>query len=351
MSQTAIDGGGIPGDVDHRRPIGLWLLACCAMILAMVVIGGITRLTHSGLSMVEWRPLIGALPPLSELEWQRIFDLYRQTPEYRQVNRFMSLPEFKNIFWWEYLHRLWGRLIGVVFAVQFLWFLARRRLPRGAVPKLAVMFALGGLQGLFGWFMVQSGLVDRPEVSHYRLTAHLGFAVAIYGYVLWVALGYLRGRPSGARPGLRRFAAALVALSFLTLLSGGLVAGLDAGLAYNTFPLMDGRLMPEGLFAIEPAWRNPFDNVALVQFDHRLLGRVTAASVVVFWFRVCAADVAPAARVLAHGLLAMAIMQVALGVATLLASVPIPLAVAHQAGAVVLFSLALWTRFEMRAPG
>lgn len=336
-----------------ERAVGLWLAACGAMIFLMVVIGGITRLTESGLSMVEWRPLIGVIPPMTESEWQGTFDLYRQTPEYRTFNRGMGLAEFKSIFWWEYVHRLWGRLIAVVFAVPFLWFLWRRRLPRGAAPKLVVMFVLGGLQGLMGWALVKSGLADRPEVSHYRLTAHLGFAVAILGFILWVALGYL-GRPAtadgGARPGLRRAAGGLAGLTFLTLLSGGLVAGLDAGLAYNSFPLMDGRLVPDGLMALDPAWRNPFDNPATVQFDHRVLALTTAGLVAVFWLWVQRAGAPPAARLAVHGLMAMAAVQVGLGIATLLMAVPIPLAVLHQAGAVTLFCLALWTRFELRAP-
>ena len=335
-----------------QRALGIWLLVCCGMILAMVMVGGVTRLTGSGLSMVEWRPLVGAVPPLSEAEWHRTFELYRQGPEYRTVNPGMDLAGFKRIFWWEYVHRLWGRLIAVVFAVPFLWFLVRRRIPRGATPKLLAMLLLGGLQGVLGWAMVKSGLVDRPEVSHYRLTAHLGLAVAIYGYILWVALGFLRGPASTPAPGPRTLAGALAALVFVTLLSGGLVAGLDAGLAYNTFPLMDGRLLPEGMLALAPAWRNPFDNVAMVQFEHRLLGLSTAALVAVFWFRLRLTGGPPPARLLAHAMLAMAAVQVALGVATLLHSVPVALAVPHQAGAVVLFSLALWTRFELRpAPG
>ncbi len=337
-----------------QRALGVWLLVCCAMILVMVMVGGVTRLTGSGLSMVEWRPLIGAVPPMSEAEWHRIFELYRQGPEYRTVNPGMDLADFKRIFWWEYVHRLWGRLIAVVFAAPFLWFLIRRRIPRGATPKLVAMFVLGGLQGVLGWAMVKSGLVDRPEVSHYRLTAHLGLAVALYGYILWVALGFLRGPApaSATAPGPRTLAGALTALVFVTLLSGGLVAGLDAGLAYNTFPLMDGRLLPEGMLALEPAWRNPFDNVAMAQFDHRLLGLSTAALVAAFWLRLRVTGAPPPARLLAHAMIAMAAAQVALGVATLLHSVPPALAVAHQAGAVVLFSLALWARFELRpAPG
>jgi cytochrome c oxidase assembly protein subunit 15 len=334
-----------------ERAIGVWLLVCCAMIAAMVVIGGVTRLTHSGLSMVEWRPLVGILPPLGETEWQRTFELYQATPEYQKINRGMSLAEFKGIFFWEYVHRVWGRLIGVVFAVPFLWFLVRRRIPRRLAPQLVVMFVLGGLQGLMGWYMVMSGLVDRPDVSQYRLTAHLGFAVAIFGYILWVALDLLRPRPAesepAAPPGLRHFAAALAGLVLVTLLSGGFVAGLDAGFAYNTFPLMNGRLVPEGLFAFEPLWLNLFDNVATVQFEHRVLAVLTLIAALVFWLVAWRGGLPPGARLPVHGLAAMTVVQMGLGVATLLLFVPVSLAAAHQAGALALFTLALWTCFEL----
>jgi cytochrome c oxidase assembly protein subunit 15 len=331
----------------------MWLLACCAMIAAMVVIGGVTRLTHSGLSMVEWRPLVGILPPLGEAEWQRTFELYQATPEYQKINRGMTLAEFKGIFFWEYVHRVWGRLIGVVFAVPFLWFLVRRRIPRRLAPHLVVMFVLGGLQGLMGWYMVMSGLVDRPDVSQYRLTAHLGFAVAIFGYILWVALGLLRPRPSetepAAPPGLRHFAAALAGLVLITLLSGGFVAGLDAGFAYNTFPLMDGRLVPEGLLALEPLWLNLFDNVGMVQFEHRVLAVLTLVAALVFWVVARRGGLPPGARLPVHALAATTVVQVGLGVSTLLLFVPVSLAAAHQIGAVALFTFALWARFELAA--
>ncbi len=338
-----------------QRQIAVWLLLCCAMIFAMVVLGGLTRLTNSGLSMVEWRPLGGLLPPLSTAEWEAAFEGYRRYPEYRELNYGMTLAAFKSIFWLEYVHRLWGRAIGVVFLVPFLYFLARRRIDRALAPKLAAMFVLGGLQGLLGWYMVKSGLVDEPDVSHYRLTAHLGAAFLIYGYVFWVALGLLlreRGAAGDARlGGLRRFTLMLAALVVVTVLSGALVAGLDAGFVYNTFPLMDGRLVPDGALAMEPALVNLFDNTITVQFDHRVLAVTVALLAVVAWLwsRRCA--VGGRTAVAFHALLAAALLQVALGIATLLSVVAVPLAAAHQAGALVLFTAVLWVLHELRGAG
>ncbi|MEO8135178.1 MAG: COX15/CtaA family protein, partial [Betaproteobacteria bacterium] len=228
----------------HRSPraVAVWLLACCALVFAMVVVGGVTRLTHSGLSIVEWQPIVGTLPPLNHAEWQEAFAKYRQTPEFRQVNHTMSLDEFKGIFWWEYFHRLLGRVIGIAFFVPFLWFAVRRQVDRTLSIRLAAIFVLGGLQGAMGWYMVKSGLVDDPRVSQYRLTAHLGLAFLIYAAMFRVALDVLFRRTapprSPATRHLRRAATALVALIFVMVLTGGLVAGIRAGFAYNTFPLM-----------------------------------------------------------------------------------------------------------------
>jgi cytochrome c oxidase assembly protein subunit 15 len=330
----------------NHRAIAIWLLVCCAMIFAMVVIGGITRLTESGLSMVEWRPLIGWLPPLGEAAWQEVFAKYQETPQFQKTNADMDLAGFKTIFWWEYIHRVWGRLIGVVFALPFLWFLIRGRVDRGLVPRLVFMLVLGGLQGGLGWYMVKSGLVDRPEVSQYRLAAHLGFAVVIYAYVLWVALGLLVGR--GAGNGRSAWALALSALVFVTILSGAFVAGLDAGLAYNTFPLMGGRLVPEAYLEFEPAWINVFENVAAVQFDHRVLAVVTLIATLLFWLGVRRSGIAGRAAALANAMGLVALAQFGLGIATLLMFVPVSVATAHQAGALTLFTLALWLAFELR---
>lgn len=316
------------------------------MIFAMVVIGGVTRLTESGLSITEWKPVSGALPPLSDEAWQDAFAKYREIPEYRERNAGMTLAEFKNIYWWEFIHRLWGRLIGVVYAVPLLWFVLRGQV-RGALAwKLGGIFVLGGLQGVLGWYMVQSGLVDRIDVSQYRLTAHLGLALLIYAATLWTALDLLR--PGGAATPFGRAALALSALAFLTMLAGGFVAGLDAGMTYNTFPLMDGRLVPAGYFDETPWWLNLFENVAAVQFNHRLLGIATLVAAIAL--AVAGRSSAPRTRSLALATGFMALLQVVLGVATLLLVVPIPLAAAHQAGAVALLTLSLATAHAARAP-
>ncbi len=339
------------------RAVGLWLLACCAMILAMAVIGAITRLTESGLSIMEWAPLTGALPPLSDAEWRRLFDLYRQIPEYQQVNRGMSLAEFRTIFWWEYVHRLWGRLIGIVFAVPFVWFWLRGRLPRGLAPHLLAALALGALQGGLGWFMVASGFAERVDVSQYRLVLHLGLAVVIYAYLLVLALRLLQPQPATspdpAAPALRRGLAWLAGLIFLTLLSGGFVAGLNAGLIYNSFPLMDGRLVPEDYLALSPWPLNLFENVAAVQFNHRVLALLSLTAASGLWLAARRLDLAGGARLASDLVLLVACAQVGLGIATLLLVVPIPLAALHQAGAIILLSACLWARHLVRpsSPG
>ena len=333
----------------HAKMIAYWLLLIAGMVFIMVVIGGVTRLTESGLSIVDWRPVTGWLPPLTEARWEEIFAAYRLSPEFRQVNSSMTLPDFKGIFWLEYIHRLWGRLIGVAFAVPFLTFLILKWVDRKLAFKLLVMFVLGGLQGVLGWFMVKSGLVDRPDVSQYRLTAHLGAALVIYGYIIWVALGLLFpvSRKADGASGWG-FAVTLCVFIFLTMMSGGFVAGLDAGFAYNTFPLMDGELIPEHLFSLSPVLVNFFEDVTTVQFTHRVLAMTTFAMVAAFWFvvrRRCAS--APVQRA-SNILLGLAALQVVLGISTLVLYVPLPLAAAHQAVAVMLFTAGLWTAFQLR---
>jgi len=333
---------------DSARAIAWWLLACAAMVFAMAVIGAITRLTGSGLSMVEWRPLIGALPPLGEAEWQRVFDLYRVTPEYRLINAGMELDAFKRIFFWEWFHRLWGRSIGVVFALPFLWFWLTGRIARPLLPRLVGLLLLGGLQGLLGWFMVKSGLVDRPSVSHYRLAAHLGLAVLIYGLLVWQAWILLTTAAPVSAPGLRRHIAISLVLAALTMLWGAFVAGLDAGLAYNTFPLMDGRLLPPESWNLIPTWINPFDNTALVQFIHRWLAITTGIAVLALWVR--GRNAQPTLRSAMTVAAIIVVAQVALGIATLLLEVPVWLGAAHQAGALVLLTAMLWCLFRTRRP-
>jgi heme a synthase len=331
------------------RPVAAWLFFCCGLIFLMVVVGGVTRLTLSGLSITEWKPIIGIVPPLSAADWASEFARYQQIPEYRAVHFAMSLDEFKSIYYWEYTHRLLGRLIGVAFAVPFIWFLARRRLPRHLAPPLAGILLLGFLQGLLGWYMVKSGLADRVEVSQYRLTAHLALALAIYAAILWTALGLVRGFP-GASAGWRRAAEAVLVLVALTILAGGFVAGTRAGLTYNTFPLMDGRLVPAGYDQLRPFYLNWFENIAAVQFDHRVLAVATVSVVSLLWAAGRRADLPEPARKALHALLTIAVLQVALGISTLLMVVPIPLAAMHQAGAVLLLTAAIFFRHLVRSP-
>ncbi len=338
-----------------RRQIAVWLIVCCAMVFATLVVGGVTRLTHSGLSIVEWQPLIGVIPPLDLAQWQEVFLKYQQTPEYQHVNHGMSLDEFKAIFWWEYVHRLVGRGIGLVFLLPFVYFVAARRIDRVLAPKLVGMFVLGGLQGAMGWYMVKSGLVDDPRVSQYRLAAHLGLAFLIFAAMWWVALDLLARRAQTAVTAdglrsLRRFAAALAALIFVMVLSGAFVAGLHAGLAFNTFPLMNGYVVPPDILLLEPWYVNFFGNIATVQFDHRLIAWALAFAVPWFWMRSRTADLAPRARLACNALLVVLALQIGLGIATLLHMVPVPLAAAHQAGAMILFGTVLWVNHELRVP-
>ena len=337
---------------NRERAIAIWLFVMCALIFAMVLLGGATRLTHSGLSMVEWRPLFGVLPPMSEAAWQGVFQQYQQFPEYQKINFAMTLGEFKRIFLFEYSHRVLGRAIGVAFILPFLYFLIRRRLSWRLAPRLAVMFVLGALQGILGWYMVQSGLVERPDVSPYRLTAHLGLAVIIYAYMLWTAMSLLQPArhrlQAASRARALRIAAPIVGgLIFLTILSGGFVAGNDAGLAYNSFPLMDGRFVPADIFRLEPWWRNFFESLPLVQLDHRLLALLVILATVILWLAGLRQPLSTGARRAFGAWAAVALAQLALGIATLLLFVPVPLGVAHQAGALLTFTMALWTCHEL----
>ena len=334
------------------RLIAVWLLTVAAMVLVIVVLGGLTRLTHSGLSMVEWQPLTGWLPPLTEAAWQAQFAAYQRHPEFRLLNPDMTLDAFKSIFWLEYVHRLWGRLIGLVFLAPFLVFLIRGRIGRRLAVGCAVLFGLGAVQGLLGWLMVKSGLIDRPDVSPYRLAAHFIMALLLLGALIWTALGLLYP-PTGGGRRLRAGPPALVLLLLLilaTLTSGAFVAGTDAGYHFNTFPLMDGRLIPDDLFVLAPAWRNAFENVALVQLIHRALAVATLVAVIV-WRMTAAASALPGRRahVAANLLVAAVLLQVALGIATLVLHMPIALAAWHQANGVLVWALALWVLFVTRA--
>jgi cytochrome c oxidase assembly protein subunit 15 len=314
-----------------RRAVGAWLLVCAAFVFAIVVVGGVTRLTRSGLSIVEWQPLVGAIPPLSDADWQALFAKYRETPEFRLVNFDITLEGFKRIFWWEYAHRLLGRLVGIVFLVPFLYFYFQKKLENSLAWKLLGVFLLGGAQGALGWYMVKSGLVDDPRVSHFRLTAHLGLALAIFSVQFWLALDLLFPR-NQSKSGLWW----VPLLVFLMALSGAMVAGLRAGAAYPTFPLMNGHVVPPEILMLEPWWRNFAYNMATVQFVHRGFFWVLAVLIPIAWWRMRASAAA-------HFLLAAFVLQAALGISTLLAGVPVALAAAHQAGAVLLLAAALWT--------
>jgi cytochrome c oxidase assembly protein subunit 15 len=319
----------------------------------MVVLGGVTRLTHSGLSIVEWQPLVGTIPPLSEADWIALFEKYKETPEYRKVNVGMTLEGFKGIFWLEYFHRLLGRLIGVVFFVPFICFLLRRVIDRTLAWKLAGIFVLGALQGAMGWYMVKSGLIDDPRVSQFRLTAHLVLAFIIYAAMLWTALDLLAPQcPAEGDAGIgrvRRIAWGLTALVALMVISGGFVAGIRAGLAYNTFPLMNGHVVPPEILMLEPWYRNFFYNMATVQFNHRLIAWVLAFYAPWLWWEARAARLPRWLRAAADLLLFAVAVQIALGISTLLLSVPVALAAAHQGGALVVFTLALTLNFGLRA--
>ncbi|MTJ84010.1 MAG: heme A synthase [Telmatospirillum sp.] len=339
--RTPVGRARAPGYFE--RPVGIWLLVLAAMVFVMVLLGGLTRLTGSGLSMVEWQPFT-VLPPLSDAAWAETFAKYQATPQYRLVNQGMDLAAFKDIFWLEYVHRLWGRLIGAVFLLPLALFAITGRVGRRQLPRLVLLFLLGGAQGALGWFMVASGLADRPEVSHYRLAAHLLAALAIFGALVWMALDHLdpmerEGRT--VRHPLERPLWGLLALVVVTMTAGALVAGLHAGLVYNSFPLMNGAVLPSEAFDLSPVWTNFFENHALVQFDHRLLAILSWLTALSLWWRGRGGEPFRLRGRLALVALA-ATGQASLGIATLLTSVPVPLAALHQLGAFVLVTSVLW---------
>ncbi len=333
-------------DTTNQRPVAIWLFVCCAAIFAMVLLGGVTRLTGSGLSMVKWEPIIGVLPPMDQVEWNAVFELYQQSPEYIKKNFHFNLEEFKSIFWFEYSHRVLGRLIGVLFLIPMLFFIATGRVGRKLTPKLVAMFVLGGLQGLLGWYMVKSGLVNDPHVSQYRLTAHFGLAVLVYGYIFWVALGlFFKQDARAVSVDARRvlgYSRVITGLVLITLLSGGFVAGLKAGFAYNTFPLMNGQIIPDGIFRLEPLWTNFFENIATVQFNHRVLATLLFFLIPTFWWLSKQFELSSRVRVAVHFLLAALLLQITLGISTLLSHMFIPFASAHQGGGLMLFTVSLF---------
>lgn len=350
MSSNVVDHGSL-------RPLAWWLLLCAAVIFGMIILGGVTRLTGSGLSMVEWKPLMGVIPPISEAEWLETFEKYQQYPQYLEENQHMDVSGFKNIFYYEYFHRVLGRLIGLLFFIPFVYFYIQKQIPSKYIPKLIVLFVLGGLQGLLGWYMVKSGLVDIPRVSQYRLTAHLGLAVIIYGFMMWLVFSLWNGDKKHSEPSiathikklvlLKRCSVVLSVLLFFMILSGGLVSGIRAGIGYNTFPLMNGYFFPPGLYGLDPVWRSIFEQHVTVQFNHRMFAYLLFTLILSFSFFAYRAGLFSQAvrKYFSLGfilLVFMLLVQVSLGVSTLLLVVPVPLAAAHQGGAILLFTAALF---------
>ncbi len=347
-----------PSEAERNRTlVRRWLYVVAGLIVLMILVGGATRLTDSGLSITEWKPIHGVVPPLSDAEWEEEFAKYRQIPEYEHINAGMTLGEFKTIFWWEWAHRLLGRLIGfaVILPLAYFWF--TRRIERKLAPKIVVMVLLGGLQGVVGWWMVASGLTERTDVSQYRLATHLTLAFAILAYVGWVAQSIAPPRHYvPAQRGLKWLAGILLALVFVQIYLGGLVAGLDAGLTYNTWPLMDGRLVPAGMFTTVPLWRDFFENITTVQFDHRIVAyAVLAVSLILAWtawIQMPGTRTARRAAVLAGFVL----LQAVIGIATLIAVVPMFLGLLHQLGAAAVLGHAvvtlrgMWPPLPMAAP-
>jgi cytochrome c oxidase assembly protein subunit 15 len=335
-----------------RRGVALWLFAVAAIIVGMVTLGGLTRITGSGLSITEWDPIMGTIPPLDAAQWHDAFAKYQQIPQYRLENHGMSLEAFKAIFWWEWTHRLLGRLLGVVFFVPFVWFAWTGAIARREWPRMLLLFALGGLQGFVGWWMVESGLETRVAVSQYRLAIHLGVAIILLGAILWTALEYLHP-PADARSKVKAtraaaWAYALVALVYVQMLLGALVAGLHAGLVYNTWPSMDGRVFPENPFSVAPWWRSFFEDPGLAQFDHRIGAYTVLAAALMLSFRI--RSIKPGVQAVnAAGVVAvLTLFQVGLGIVTLVSQAPLALAAAHQVTAAALFCAAVWLAYEVR---
>lgn len=311
--------------------ISNWLFSVAALVFAMIIIGAITRLTESGLSMVEWRPLIGTFPPMNEAEWNRVFEMYQQTPEFQKKNFWMGIDDFKNIFFWEWFHRFMGRFIGLAYGLPFFIFLFMKKIPSGYILKLLGLLILGGAQGALGWYMVKSGLVNNPSVSHYRLAAHLSVAFLILCLLMWTAMS-IRGIARTSKPKL--YAHSWIAMGFLitTVFWGAYVAGLDAGLVYNEFPKMGNGLMPPEMWQLQPYWVNFFENIPAVQFVHRWIAMITALVIISLTIH----GAKKKAGWQFHALGTLVIVQIILGITTLLSGVWLPLAVAHQATAALL---------------
>ncbi|MBA4758117.1 COX15/CtaA family protein [Sphingosinicella sp.] len=329
------------------RAIALWLYVVAALVFAMVVVGGITRLTESGLSMVRWEPISGVVPPLNDAEWNTEFEAYKAYPEYQKVNRGMALAEFKAIFFWEYLHRVLGRFIGLAFALPLAWFWVRRAIPDGYKPRLLALLALGALQGAIGWWMVASGLIDRPDVAHDRLAVHLGTALFILGGLVWTARDLTAHARGERRARLTGFGAFTLLVLAVQIVLGAFVAGLNAGHAFAEWPLMGGHFFPEGVQWLEPLWRNAVDNPVVVQWIHRWWAWIAAAFLIALALRTSRESGGGAPRLV----LLLLTAQIILGIATLLTGVALHVAVAHQAVAALLVWAAVACAHGLGRPG
>ncbi len=339
-----------------RRGVRLWLVMLFLLVAVMIAVGGMTRLTDSGLSITEWRPVTGAIPPLSDAAWQAEFDKYREIPQYQLVNRGMSLDEFKVIYWWEWGHRQLGRLIGLVWGVGFFGFLAARQIPPGWTPRLLLLGALGGTQGAIGWWMVHSGLQEgMVSVASYRLATHLGLAFVILGLIAWYVFLLGRSEPAlmqarrSGEPRLFGLSTGLLHLTFLQIVLGALVAGIDAGRAFPDWPLMAGGVLPPNPFSIEPLWRNFFENAGLVQFIHRTTGYAVFLFAIVVWAR-SRRSAHPVTRRAFDWVMVATLGQVVLGIAAVLTMAHVHVAITHQIGAVILWVLILRARHLARYP-
>ncbi len=333
----------------NNRPIIIWLIIVCIMVFTMVMIGGITRLTDSGLSMVDWRPLMGSIPPLNEAEWMKVFNDYRLSPEYIKINQGMSLSDFKSIFFWEYFHRLWGRLIGLVFFFPYLYFVVKKKVSRSLNLKLLVAFILGGLQGLLGWYMVKSGLVDRPDVSHFRLAAHLGLAFLIIGYISWIIFGLKKNQDdkvSTHKTG-RNIVVVFIVLLAFQIIYGAFVAGLDAGVGYNTFPKMGRSWIPDAILSYPSLIENFLENRTMIQFIHRMGGWCLFFFSFIFIFYKKKLNT-PEQKRSFKMLAGMIHLQFVLGVVTIIYSIPLSVALLHQLGACVLVILSFYAHSKMK---
>ena len=330
-----------------HRSIIIWLLAGCFLIYAMVVIGGITRLTHSGLSMVEWNPIIGSLPPTTDAAWQIPFEKYKLTPEYQIINNQFTLEEFKSIYWWEYSHRLLGRTIGVVFLIPFFYFLIKKKFDKSLLKKMYVLLFLGALQGVLGWYMVYSGLQKEPHVSHYRLAAHLISAFTVFGFTFWYAMDLIYPKEieqsnSAVSKNVKWWAKFMFGAIVLQIIYGAFVAGLKAGLFYNTWPLMGQSLMPETVTSFDPFWKNLLENPAGVQFMHRNIAIIVAMLVLFVWGKSRKMELSKFQRRASNFMLSVVVVQFLLGIITLMYAVPVTMGVLHQTGAFFLFASSLF---------